>query len=229
MRKFSNIAACMLVVRCAVRGPVCRQCANPRLHRPAQYRQESTMVYLANPMMNVYRAQVAGTRQIVDAALAGLDRIEHLTMKTLREAAGDQFEIAESVSRALGSTEGNGLAQLQSDAEPAAQRLARCQRDIWAALAEMNGNVAKAYGGWVHDLNSALADSAAGLTQIAPQSQPAAVAGGGNPWAWYEGALRQWQAMSQQVVEASREMAGAAESAEATSTARHAGKRKAES
>ena len=187
------------------------------------------MVYFTNPMMNVYRAQFAGTRQIVDATLAGLDRIEHLTMKTLREAAGDQFEMAEGVSRALGSAEGMNLAQLQSEVEPATQRLSRCQRDIWAALAEMNGNVAKAYGGWVHDVNNALADSAASLAQMAPQGQPAAITNGGSAWAWYEGALKQWQVMSQQVVETSREMASAAESAEPTTTARHAGKRKAES
>lgn len=186
----------------------------------------------ANPMMNVYRAQLAGTRQIVDATLAGLDRLERLTMRTLREAASDQFQFAQTVSRSLGSANGEDLATLQSEVtEPATQRLARCQRDLWVALAEMNGAVATACGGLVQGMNNALAESGASLGTVAPQDGQSVPEGAvaGNPWAWYENALRQWQTMGQQVVDASRPIASAAETTAVEPPARDAARRKARS
>lgn len=185
------------------------------------------MAVMTHPMLNVYRAQIAGTRQIVDAALAGLDRLEHVAMKTLREAASDQFQLAETYAHGLGGSEGKGFAQLQSDIEPAAQRLARCQRDFMTAMSEMNGAVAQACNSLVNDLNDAFAQSANVLASAAPTAMQGRTAEveGASPWAWYEGAIKQWQTLAQQAVDSSRQVAEVAEAA-AVQSGRAAGKRK---
>ena len=183
------------------------------------------MATAVNPLFNVYRAQVAGMRQIIDATLIGIDRLERLSMRTLREAADDQFQLAEAVSRSLGDSEGRDLATLHAEfTEPAAQRLARCQRDLWVALTEMNGAVAKACGGLAQELTSALAEStaASGTLRLAARGV-SDDAPGNSPWAWYEGALKQWQAIGQTM---GQPLAGAQSSGSAP-TARHAAKRKA--
>lgn len=153
----------------------------------------------AHPMFNIYRAQVAGARQIVDAALAGLDRLEHLTLTTLREAADDQFQLAETVSQAIGNGRSKDLAQLQAQVtQPAAQRLMCCQRDLWAAFSEMNGAMAKACSGLMGRVSDAVVESAAQLSPALKQPQAMAMlgqVGSASPWNWYENTLKQWQAL----------------------------------
>lgn len=149
-----------------------------------------------SPLLNFYQAQMTGALKIAGASLSGIDRIEHLSLKTLREATDSQLHLAEHMAERGRVLEHGALPN--GEMYPAAERALEFQRELAVSLAELTGALFNAYVAYVQGMNTALAQSASALSWA--KAKEGAFSVPASPLAFYEESQKQWQNFAQQMV-----------------------------
>ncbi len=155
----------------------------------------------ANPIASFYEAQTLATIEIAYAALDGMQRLQKLTLQTLRAGAEGQLSLAQSAVSIRDS--GDVKRAMSEAAAPAAEQGARYQRELLQAIADMNNNIVRASYSMVERMRDALATAAPGSLAMT-SALPSSGMGGeafSNPMALYDSAMRQWQTAVQQMME----------------------------
>lgn len=170
-----------------------------------------------NPLAGYIEAQMSGTAGIVQAAMHGMQRVQEIMLRAMREGAGDQLSLARSITEARDPSE---LSRLGSaNAAPTAENFARYQQELMSAVTEMNTDMIQASYSLMERVSGALAASASAMGLPAGQATPIAA---------FEAGVRQWQgAMDRLAQGAAQAMAGQSEHAvaqEESGTSRSRGK-----
>ena len=95
-----------------------------------------------NPVAGYIEAQMTGTAGIVQAAMHGMQRLQEIMLRALREGAGGQLSLARSMTEArdVGDVSRAGGAI----AGPAAEQANRYQQELISAVTEMNTEMMQA-------------------------------------------------------------------------------------
>lgn len=155
-----------------------------------------------NPVAGYIEAQMTGTAGIVQAAMHGMQRLQEIMLRALREGAGGQLSLARSMTEArdVGDVSRAGGAI----AGPAAEQATRYQQELISAVTEMNTEMMQASYSMMERVGQALAASAAAM------GLPAGAQTGG-PMAAYEAGMRQWQGAVERMAQAATGQGGAAD------------------
>lgn len=154
----------------------------------------TSMTQATNAMANFYEAQMQATAGVVQAALSGMQRLQEITLRAMREGAGEQLAYARSVSEAR---DAHDLSRLQTEfAGPAAEQMRRFQAELLQAITETNAEFVRASYGMMERLRDTLSESSGSMGAQMPFE------GGGtnSPLALYEAGLKQWQSAFQQLM-----------------------------
>jgi hypothetical protein len=138
-----------------------------------------------NPLASYIEAQMAGTAGIVQAAVQGMQRVQEIMLRAMREGAGEQLAMARSVSQVRDASD---LSRMGEAAAPAAEQFTRYQQELIKAVTEMNTEMIQASYSMMERVGQALAGSSAAMGM----GMPAGGQGGG-PLAAYQAGMRQWQ------------------------------------
>ena len=137
-----------------------------------------------NPLAGYIEAQMAGTAGIVQAALHGMQRVQEILLRAMREGAGEQMALARTVTQARDASDFSRVGE--AHAGPAAEQFTRYQQELIGAVTEMNTDVIQASYSMMERVGQALAASAGAI------GVPASGQGGG-PMAAFQAGVRQWQ------------------------------------
>src|SRR5512145_1577017 len=114
-----------------------------------------------NPLAGYLEAQMAGTAGIVQAAMHGMQRVQEIMLRAMREGAGEQMALARSVTEAR---DANDLSRVGgAHAGPAAEQLTRYQQELIGAVTEMNTEMIQASYSMMERVGQALAASASAM------------------------------------------------------------------
>jgi hypothetical protein len=150
-----------------------------------------------NPMASFFEAQMTGTTDIVRATLDGMQRLQEITLRALRDGAGGQMTLARSLTEARDPAD---LSRAQNQlAGPATEQAGRFQQELLQAITEMNGEVIRASYSMMERLSGAMAESSAAMGVQLPAGGAGGTAGMQSPLAMYEAGLKQWQSAVQQM------------------------------
>lgn len=141
-----------------------------------------------NPLAGYIEAQMTGTAGIVQAAVQGMQRVQEIMLRAMREGAGEQLAMARSVSQVRDASD---LSRMGEAAAPAAEQFTRYQQELIKAVTEMNTEMIQASYSMMERVGQALAGSTAAMGMPA-MGMPASGQGGG-PLAAYQAGMRQWQ------------------------------------
>lgn len=145
-----------------------------------------------NPVAGYIEAQMAGTAGIVQAAMHGVQRVQEIMLRALREGAGEQMALARSVSQAR---EPSDLSRMgEAHAGPAAEQFTRYQQELISAVTDMNTEMIQASYSMMERVGQALAASAAAM------GMPGGSQGGA--MAAYQESVRQWQGAMERMTQA---------------------------
>lgn len=152
-----------------------------------------------NPLASYYEAQMAGTADIMRAALDGMQRLQEITLRAMREGTGGQMSMARSISDAR---DANDVTRAQSEhAGPVAEQASRYQQELLQAITEMNTEVIRASYAMMERLSGAVSETSAAAGVSMPTGIGGGSAGMQNPLAMYEAGLKQWQNAMQQMTQ----------------------------
>jgi phasin family protein len=157
-------------------------------------RGETSMTQATNAMANYYEAQMQATAGVVQAALTGMQRLQEITLRAMREGAGEQLAYARSVGEVRDASD---LSRLQTEfAGPAAEQMRRFQAELLQAITETNAEFVRASYAMMERLRDTLSESSGSMGAQMPFE------GGGStsPLAMYEAGLKQWQSAMQQMM-----------------------------
>lgn len=138
-----------------------------------------------NPLAGYIEAQMTGTAGIVQAAVQGMQRVQEIMLRAMREGAGEQLAMARSVSQVRDASD---LSRMGEAAAPAAEQFTRYQQELIKAVTEMNTEMIQASYSMMERVGQALAGSGAAMGMGMPASGQ-----GGGPLAAYQAGMRQWQ------------------------------------
>jgi len=156
-------------------------------------RGETSMTQATNAMANYYEAQMQATAGVVQAALSGMQRLQEITLRAMREGAGEQLAYARSVSEVR---DANDLSRLQSEfAGPATEQMRRFQAELLQAITETNAEVVRASYAMMERLRDTLSESSGSMGAQMPFE-----GGTTSPLAMYEAGLKQWQGAMQKMM-----------------------------
>jgi hypothetical protein len=152
-----------------------------------------------NPVAGYIEAQMTGTAGIVQAAMHGVQRLQEIMLRALREGAGGQLSLARSMTEArdVGDVSRAGGAI----AGPAAEQATRFQQELISAVTEMNTEMMQASYSMMERVGQALAASATAMGL--PAGAPA-----GGAMAAYEAGVRQWQGAVERMAQAATGLGG---------------------
>lgn len=145
-----------------------------------------------NPVAGYIEAQMTGTAGIVQAAMHGMQRLQEIMLRAMREGAGDQMAMARSMSQARDPSDLSRVGE--AHAGPAAEQFSRYQQELISAVTEMNTEMIQASYSMMERVGQALASSATAI------GMPAG--GQGNPMAAYQEGMRQWQSAMERMTQA---------------------------
>lgn len=143
-----------------------------------------------NPVAGYIEAQMAGTAGIVQAAMQGMQRVQEIMLRAMREGAGEQLALARSVTQARDAGDLSRVGEVH--AGPAAEQFARYQQELIGAVTEMNTEMIQASYSMMERVGQALAASAAAMGMPGGQ---------GGPLAAYQAGVRQWQGAMNQMAQ----------------------------
>lgn len=143
-----------------------------------------------NPVAGYIEAQMAGTAGIVQAAMHGMQRVQEIMLRAMREGAGGQIALARSVTQVRDAGDLSRVGEVH--AGPAAEQFARYQQELIGAVTEMNTGMIQASYSMMERVGQALAASAAAMGMPAEQ---------GGPMAAYQAGMRQWQGAMNQMAQ----------------------------
>jgi phasin family protein len=156
-------------------------------------RGEKSMTQATNAMANYYEAQMQATAGVVQAALSGMQRLQEITLRAMREGAGEQLAYARSVSEVR---DANDLSRVQSEfAGPATEQMRRFQAELLQAITETNAEVVRASYAMMERLRDTLSESSGSMGAQMPFE-----GGATSPLAMYEAGLKQWQSAMQKMM-----------------------------
>ena len=145
-----------------------------------------------NPVAGYLEAQMAGTAGIVQAAVHGMQRVQEIMLRAMREGAGGQMALARSMTEARDASD---LTRVGEAAGPASEQFTRYQQELIGAVTEMNTEMIQASYSMMERVGQALAASATAM------GVPGGAQGAG-PMAAYEAGVRQWQGAMQKLTQA---------------------------
>jgi hypothetical protein len=137
-----------------------------------------------NPLAGYIEAQMAGTAGIVQAAMHGMQRVQEIMLRAMREGAGGQLSLARSMTEARDPADMSRAGS--AHAGPAAEQFTRYQQELIGAVTEMNTEMIQASYSLMERVSSALAASASAMGLPAGSQ-------GVTPMAAFEAGVRQWQ------------------------------------
>lgn len=149
------------------------------------------MTQATNAMASYYEAQMEATAGVVQAALSGMHRVQEITLRAMREGAGEQFALARTVSEVRDPSD---LSRLQEFAGPATEQMRRFQAELLQAITETNAEVVRASYSMMERLRDTLSETTGSMGAQMPFES-----GGTSPLAMYEAGLKQWQSAMQQM------------------------------
>jgi hypothetical protein len=150
------------------------------------------MTQATNAFANYYEAQMEATAGVVQAALSGMQRLQEITLRAMREGAGEQFALARTLSEARDPSD---FSRMQSGFAPATENVRRFQAELLQAITEANADIVRASYSMMERLRDTLAESSGAMRVGTPFE-----GGGGSSLAVYETGLKQWQAAMQQLM-----------------------------
>ncbi len=145
-----------------------------------------------NPVAGYIEAQMAGTAGIVQAAMHGMQRVQEIMLRAMREGAGGQMALARSMAEARDASDLSRVGE--AHAAPAAEQFTRYQQELIGAVTEMNTEMIQASYSMMERVGQALTASASAM----------GLSGGaqGGPLAAYQAGVRQWQGAMDQMAQA---------------------------
>lgn len=173
-----------------------------------------------NPVAGYIEAQMEGTAGIVQAAMHGMQRVQEIMLRAMREGAGEQLALARSVTQARDAADLTRAGE--AHAGPATEQFARYQQELIGAVTEMNTEMIQASYAMMERVGQALAASAAAM------GMPGG--GQGSPVTAFQAGVRQWQGAMDQLTQAASGLADAGlgeadDSVEAADESRSGGQR----
>lgn len=157
-----------------------------------------------NPVAGYIEAQMAGTAGIVQAAMHGMQRVQEIMLRAMREGTGEQMALARSMTQARDAGDLSRLGEAHSG--PAAEQFARYQQELISAVTDMNTEMVQASYSMMERVGQALAASASAM------GMPAG--GQGAAMAAYQEGVRQWQGAMERMTQAATGQHELAEAAE---------------
>jgi hypothetical protein len=151
-----------------------------------------------NAVASYIEAQMSGTAGIVQAALHGVQRVQEIMLRAMREGAGEQMALARSMSGARDAADVSRVGE--AHAGPASEQFTRYHQELIGAVTEMNTEMVQASYSMMERVGQALAASASAM------GLPAGGQAGG-PMAAYEAGMRQWQGAMEQLTQGMRAQA----------------------
>ena len=148
-----------------------------------------------NPVASYIEAQMSGTAGIVQAAMHGVQRVQEIMLRAMREGAGEQMALARSMSGARDPAEMSRVGE--AHAGPAAEQFTRYQQELIGAVTDMNTEMIQASYSMMERVSHALAASASAMG-LRGSGQA------GGPLAAYEAGMRQWQGAMEQLTQGMR-------------------------
>jgi len=146
-----------------------------------------------NPVAGYLEAQMAGTAGIVQAAVHGMQRVQEIMLRAMREGAGGQMALARSMTEARDASDLSRVGE--AHAGPATEQFTRYQQELIGAVTEMNTEMIQASYSMMERVGQALAASASAM------GVPVGAQGAG-PLAAFEAGVRQWQGSMQKMAQA---------------------------
>jgi hypothetical protein len=137
-----------------------------------------------NPVAGYIEAQMTGTAGIVQAAMQGMQRVQEIMLRAMREGAGEQMSLARSLAEARDPADMSRVGSAHSG--PAAEQFARYQQELISAVTDMNTQMIQASYSMMERVGGALASSSAAMGLPAGGQ-------GANAMAAYEAGVRQWR------------------------------------
>jgi hypothetical protein len=158
----------------------------------------------ANPLAGYIEAQMTGTAGIVQAAMHGMQRVQEIMLRAMREGAGGQLSLARSMGEARDAADVSRVGS--AHAGPAAEQFNRYQQELIGAVTEMNTEVIQASYSLMERVGSALAASASamGVQTGTPNVTPMAA---------FEAGVRQWQGAMERMSQGAAQAFGQSEHA----------------
>ncbi|MGB3428444.1 MAG: phasin family protein [Burkholderiaceae bacterium] len=145
-----------------------------------------------NRVASYIEAQMAGTAGIVQAAMHGVQRVQEILMRAMREGAGGQMALARSISGARDAADISRVGE--AHAGPAAEQFTRYQQELIGAVTEMNTEMVQASYSMMERISQALAGSSSAMgLPVGGQA--------GGPMAAFEAGMRQWQGAMEQLTQ----------------------------
>ena len=175
-----------------------------------------------NPLAGYIEAQMSGTAGILQAALHGMQRVQEIMLRAMREGAGGQMSLARSISGARDAADVSRVGS--AHAGPAAEQFTRYQQELIGAVTEMNTDVIQASYSLMERVGSALAASASAMG-MPPVAQSV------TPMAAFEAGVKQWQGAMEKLSQGAAQAFGNGEHAtvdagnDAPSRSKSSGKR----
>lgn len=158
-----------------------------------------------NPIASYVEAQMSGTAGIVQAAMHGVQRVQEIMLRAMREGAGEQMALARSMSGARDAADISRVGE--AHAGPASEQFTRYHQELIGAVTEMNTEMIQASYSMMERVGQALATSASAM------GLPASGQAGG-PMAAYEAGMRQWQGAMEQLTQGMRAQVSSEEESE---------------
>ena len=148
-----------------------------------------------NPVASYIEAQMAGTAGIVQAAMHGVQRVQEILLRAMREGAGGQMALARSMAGARDAADISRVGE--AHAGPAAEQFSRYQQELIGAVTEMNTEMVQASYSMMERVSQALTASASAMGMPAGGQM-------GGPMAAFEAGMRQWQGAMEQLTQSVR-------------------------
>jgi hypothetical protein len=145
-----------------------------------------------NAMANYYEAQMEATAGVVQAALGGMQRMQAITLRAMREGAGEQFALARTLSEVRDASD---FSRMQTEFAPAGEQMRRFQAELLQAITETNADIVRASYAMMERLRDTLSEASGTVGARMPFE-----GGAGSPLAMYESGIKQWQAAMQQLM-----------------------------
>jgi hypothetical protein len=150
------------------------------------------MTQATNALANYYEAQMEATAGVVQAALGGMQRLQQITLRAMREGAGEQFALARTLSEVRDASD---FSRMQTEFAPASEQMRRYQAELLQAITETNADIVRASYAMMERLRDTLSETSGTVGARMPFE-----GGAGSPLAMYESGLKQWQAAMQQLM-----------------------------
>lgn len=148
-----------------------------------------------NPVAGYIEAQMSGTAGIVQAAMNGVQRVQEIMLRAMREGAGERMALARSMTAARDAADISRVGE--AHAGPAAEQFTRYQQELIGAVTEMNNEMIQASYSMMERVGQALTASASAVGL--PSGSQA-----GGPMAAYAAGMRQWQGAMEQLTQGVR-------------------------